>query len=297
MRRTAVLSMLLCLPGFQLALAQSLSVAYLEGQAQLRIGSSWTELATGSAVPLTSSVRLPTGGLVQIKGGGIELTLSRPGIYVVRDIVAARRAVSNPGIDAVVAGSLRHLVSGPTERQSTAMGGRAENESKSDDETWAETSSEVFLAAGKEYIKAGKYDKAMEQIREALEGATDQEAPKIHYYLAYAASLNGDVREAGRQIADLQPTTSDAWAEDFIILKAKLLEDTSAYAEAVALLTHEGNVLSQDAQRAPLYYFLLGLGCRGAGEKESAKRAFSEVVAISAESDLGRAATKLLRSQ
>ena len=149
----------------------------------------------------------------------------------------------------------------------------------------------MFLAAGKEYIKAGKYDKAIDQLKEALESATASESPEIHYYLAYASSLNGDVREAWKQAANLQPSTSDRWAADFILLKAKLLEDTSAYNEAVSWLTQ--NDLAEDAQRVPLYYFLLGLGYRGANGNEKAKQVFSKVVAISAQSDFGESRQRI----
>jgi hypothetical protein len=46
--------------------------------------------------------------------------------------------------------------------------------------------------------------------------------------------------------------------------------------------------------RAPLYYFLLGIGYRGIGDVPSEKASFSKVVAISADSDLGKSAAQLL---
>jgi Tfp pilus assembly protein PilF len=79
-----------------------------------------------------------------------------------------------------------------------------------------------------------------------------------------------------------------------ILLEAKLLEDTSAYKNAVTWLAD--NDLSQDAQRAPLYYFLLGMGYRGEGDAENAKQVFSKVVSISRDSELGKAAEELMRN-
>ena len=293
MRRTTVgLLATFCLLLTQNALAENFNVSYLEGQAQIQSGSSWINLAIGDVVPSETSIRLIGPGILQLKGADLEVVLSLPGTYLVKDIAAAHRLFSSAGVGEALKTSLRHLIFGSSPQRNVQLGTRGTNESKPEDENWSE-SSEVFLAAGKEFIKAAEYDEAVEQFKQALESASGQEAPEIHYYLAYALLLNGDVREAWKHAANLQPSASDQWARDFILLKAKLLEDTSAHKEAVTWLA--GNDLSQDAQRAPLYYFLLGLGYRGAGESEGAKQALLKVVAISRESDLGKAASELLQ--
>ncbi|MGA2763590.1 MAG: hypothetical protein ABSG17_09520 [Spirochaetia bacterium] len=276
----------------QLAVAQGLTVVYMEGEADLQSGSSWVQLALGKAVPPNSSIRLTPGGLLQLKGAGVELTFSRPGSYVIRAVLAEREKISSAGAGAALLSSLRSLVFGPVTRSDANLGARGANESKPQDQGWAESTAEVFLDAGKEYVKAGKYVMAIEQLREALQSATEQEAPEIRYYLAYASSLNGDAPEAWKQISAIH-AGSEPWAGDFILLKAKLLEDSIANEDAVAWLTQDGNDLSRDSDRAPLYYFLLGLGYRGSGDGEKALQALSKVVSISATSDLGKAAREL----
>ena len=273
---------------------QVLSVSYLEGQAQVRSGSGWNELAVGDSVTLESSVRLQGSGSLQLRGVGADFFLNRPGVYVVRDLVAASSRISSAGIRSVIANYLRLLTTRSTAPQSTASGARAAETSKSEDGDWVESSSEVFLEAGKEYIKIGKYDAAMQQLNQALESADDAETPEIHFYIAKAASLKGDVREAWKHMSGLKAKPSDDWVGDFILLKGKLLEDSSAYADAVAWLT--SNDLSNDAQRAQLYYMLLALAYRGAGNNEEARQALSKVVVISRESDLGRAAEELIKT-
>ena len=175
MRTTGVLLSFFCLLSVQFTAAQNLSVSYLEGAAQLSNPGIWTELAIGDAVSLGSAIRLTANAFLQVKGTGIEFTFNRPGTYVVQDVMAARRAMSSPGVGAALGQSLRNLAFGPTERQSTATGVRGANQSKQDTDEWMESSAEVFLAAGKEYIKRGKYDKAIEQFKEALESASKQE--------------------------------------------------------------------------------------------------------------------------
>lgn len=283
-----------CLLFAQNSLAENFSVSYLEGQAQIRHGAAWINLAIGDVVPSEASIQLLSPGIVQLKGVDLEVILSCPGIYALKNVVSVHRLILSTGAGEALTTSLRHLIFGSSPNQDVQLGARGANKSKPEDESWSESSVGVFLAAGKEYIKAGKYAKAIEQFKEALESATEGESPEIHYYLAYASSLSGDVREAWKQAANLQPSTSDQWAADFILLKAKLLWDTSAYREAVTWLA--SNNLSQDAQRAPLYYFLLGLGYRGADESGGAKQALSKVVAISRENDLGKAAEELIQN-
>jgi len=284
----------ICLLAAATAGAQSLSVTYLEGEAQVRSSSSWKVLSIGDSVPLEASVRVEEQGMVQLKGAGLDFVLNRPGTYVLKDVVAARRQLSAAGVGAALANTLRYLASGPAAPQSTAAGTRGANQGLSENQGWVENDAQVFLDAGRQYLSSGQYDKALEQFGQALDSATDEEVPEIHYYLAYASSLKGDVREAWDEIADLEPAMSVAWAYDFVLLKANLLEDASAYGEAVTWLRQSDNDLSKDARRAPTYYFLLGIGCRGSGDTESAQQAFSKVIEIAPGGDLGRAAEKML---
>ena len=175
MRTTAALSIFFCLLSVRLAAGQNFAVSCLEGQAQLRVGTIWTELPIGNA--LDSSIRLSTNAFVQIKGAGIEFTGGRPGTCTVRNEVAARRALFSSEVRVALGESLRHPILGPIRAQGTATGAKGANEE------WMESSAQVFLAAGKEYLKLGKYDRAIEQFTETLKSATHEESPKIGYYL------------------------------------------------------------------------------------------------------------------
>jgi hypothetical protein len=273
--------------------AQGFSVSYIDGNAQARTGSTWAALAVGDTLSADSTVRLPTGATVQLKGGGMDFHLNRPGIYLLRDLMAARKATSSARIGSVIVNALRYLATGPKAPQSAALGARGASQADSDDDEWIDSTSDAFLGAAREHIAAGRYARAIEVLNEAMASAADEDMPQLRYYLAYACTLDGRSSEAWKQITGLDPGPGDAWQPDFVLLKARLLIDSSAYAEAVTLLGPSDRKLSEDAQRAPLYYFLLGIARRGAGDVDGAKRAMARLTAISPESDMGKAAATL----
>jgi tetratricopeptide (TPR) repeat protein len=290
-----ILLVCLCVAG-QLAEAQGLSVAYLDGAAGIRSGSTWNPLSVGDTVPIDATIRLEPAGYVQLRGAGIDIILTRPGIYSVKEIVERRKTVSTRGIGAAIVASLRALASGSSAPQNTASGARAGNAGDAEeDELWVESSAGAFLAAGKTDVKAGRYDDALKELRQAEASASSEEIPEIRFYLASTYSLKGDLGPAWKLAERLAPVPGTDWAGDLVLLKARLLIDTSAYAEAAALLVREGGWLAQDSSRAPLYQFLLGVGYRGAGAVQSSRQALSRVVAISPDSDLGIAAADLLK--
>jgi len=221
--------------------------------------------------------------------------LSQKGTYNLRDILASSHALDSAGAGKAILAALSSFLMGPARNQSTA-GARGANGSKAEDSDWVTSSAQVFLDAGEQYLKSGQYDEAIEQFLQALDAATEHESPQVRYYLAYSYSLNGDTRAALKYASDLQPIAGDEWASDFIILKAKLLVDSSAFGQEIAWLTQNGNDLSGDAPRGALYEFLLGVGYRGVGDAANAKDSLSKVVSTSGESDLGKAAAQLLQN-
>jgi tetratricopeptide (TPR) repeat protein len=276
--------------------AQELSVTYVDGDVQIREGSSWTALSIGDRLTPQTTIQLGQGAYVEIKRASSKIVLSQKGSYVLANVIASSRAMGSAGVGKALSATLSYLAGGKTLNQSSVGGARAENKGKEDDSEWMSSGAEVFLDAGKTYMKSGQYGAAIDQFLQALDAATEQELPQVRYYLAYAYSLDGDTRAALKYATDLQPSRGDEWASDFIILKAKLLVDSSAFAQDIAWLTQSGNDLSADAQRGAVYQFLLGLGYRGIGDAANAKARLSKVVATSAESDIGRAAEQLLQN-
>jgi tetratricopeptide (TPR) repeat protein len=295
-RHSLGLGLFLITLGVCAAGAQELVVSYADGDVQARTGSAWAALAVGDRLGPQASLQLGAGAYVELQWAGTRIVFSERGTYFLRDILASSRALSSAGVGKAIATTLSLLLMGPTRNQSSSLGARGANTGKQEDSDWVTSSAQVFVDAGEQYLKSGKYNEAILQLLKARDSAAEDEMRQVRFDLATAYSLSGDTRAALKQAADLQPSSADEWASDFIILKAKLLVDTNAFVQDIAWLTQKGNDLSTDAQRAAVYYFLLGVGYRGVGDTSNANASLSKVVAISAGSDLGRAAAQLLQN-
>ncbi|MGA2641618.1 MAG: hypothetical protein ABSG21_12035 [Spirochaetia bacterium] len=106
----------------------------------------------------------------------------------------------------------------------------------------------------------------------------------------------GNTPDAVKALSAAKPTSGASWAGDYILLQAKLSIDTFAFPQAVQWLNQPENDLSGDAQRAPLYYFLLGLGYEGLNVEPDAKKSLQKVVSLAGDSDLGKSAAGLLQN-
>jgi hypothetical protein len=275
--------------------AQNLTVAYVGGDVKKLAGSTWRGISIGDKLSAENTLQLGDGAYVELNWTQAKIALSQKGTYKLHDILAYSRSLGSVGAGKALLGKLSRILAGTGNRQSNVAGVRGANAGNADASEWMTSDTQASLDAGKEYIDSGQLSLAIEQLLLALDSATDKESPQVRFYLAYAYALKGDSRNALKYSTDLRPNQSDEWAPDFVILRAKLLMDGSAFAQEVEWLTHEGNDLSGDAQRADIYFFLLALGYGGMEDVSNEKQYLSKVISVSGESELGKAAARLER--
>jgi tetratricopeptide (TPR) repeat protein len=261
------------------ASAQGFYVVFIEGQAQASArGSAWTDLAVGSTVAPAASIRIPAQALIQLRGASGDIALVRPGTYAMRDVVAARSSVFVGGAGMIASDESRSIAFGSP--QGFVMGAQSAEAPDAKDNSKpggaGTLTVEALTEEGREFLRSGQFANAAGKLKQALGSASQVQAPEIRCCLAYAYSLDGKPAEAWKQADGLTPGNSDPWAADFILLRARLLLDTSSYGDAVASLAAASNTLSGDAKRAPLFFYLSGLGYRGAGQAEKAVQAFTQ---------------------
>ena len=291
--------------------AQSLTVQYMEGAASQRTGSSWSALSIGAQVSLDATVKVEKLGLVQFQGPAASITLTQPGTYVLRNLVEASASLRSSGALQAAAVAFSRVLRG-TGKQVNAVGGvRSEvmpredlnniwdeggpagDSSPPSDTTPAVSPAAAAIRAARDLIAMESYQEAIEQLRDVDLTASAEESREASFYLASAFELAGDARSALAALRAASPKGDEEWAPDAVLLGARLLEDTFAWAQARDLLLKTGASLRWDEQRAPTYLFLLALAYRGTGEKEQQDAVLQRIVSMDPTSELGLAAAKL----
>lgn len=291
---------LLIVLGAVLALAATLdaepgglSVAYVEGDAQVALSGSWTSVAIGDIVPAQGRIRLGEGTCVELAMSDGKLVLDRPGTYAIPRLLAVRGVRERAGAGKIVSQIIVSASGRAVPRQSAAMGVRSVPIPGLEELGVTETRAQTLLAAGKDAIQAGRYGEAKEKLTQALAAASEQEASETRFFLAQAQFLAGDVRAALATTADLAPAEGDPRRSDCVLFKAELLIETSAYVDAIEWLSRYEPVLSADERNAPAYWFLLALACQGTGDAAREKQALDTVLTMAPDSPMADAAQAL----
>jgi hypothetical protein len=291
--KAAVFSLLMALAAGLPAAAQVPSVSYLEGAVSLHAGAAWKELSIGDSIPVDSTVRVAEHAYLELSAGSVRVTLSQPGTYPVRSVLAAALSLRSAGAGKALTAMMSRMVSGSPSKQGTAGGVRAEQiEAPAFEYETGEVS--VLLREAKDFIASGRFDSAIERLEKAVAEADGTEIAEARYCLAQAYSMKGDTRNALAQAAGVHPLDSDPWRPDFVLLKGRVLFDASAFDQAVQWLLANGQAVATDGQRTQTYFFLLGLAYGGTGDLGKEKQCLARVISASADDELGQAAAKLV---
>ena len=289
----------------------ALTVSYMEGTASQRTGSSWSVLSIGDQVPLDAAVKLERLALVHFKAPGASITLTQPGTYILRNLVEASASLRSAGAMEAAAIAFSRVLRG-TGKPVNAVGGvRSEVMPREDfnsirddggppgdsappsDSAPAVTPAGAAIRTARDLISMESYQEAIDQLRDVDLMASTKESREASFYLASAYELAGDARSALAALGRASPKGDEEWAPDAVLLGARLLEDTFAWAQARDLLLKAGASLRWDEQRAPTYLFLLALAYRGTGEKEQQDIVLERIVSMDPASDLALAAARL----
>jgi hypothetical protein len=290
---------LIALSGARLS-AQTVTVDYLEGRASQKTTADWAELSVGDTIPVDGSVKLEKHSLVQFKAGATAITLSRPGTYAIRRLLDTRASLRAAGAPQALAVAFSRIVRGSPERLDEAGGIRAEKMPVPEGlgiGVEAPTPTGMvdlpYLELGKRQIASGEYKEAIVSLLEAVHEIGPGDTREARFYLATAYSLSGDALRALGALSGFAPGGTEDWAPDFILLRAKLLEDTFAFTEATDLLLKQGGSFAADERRAPMYFFLLALAYRGNDDAARQNLCLDKVVSLAGETDLGVTAARL----
>ena len=283
-----MLASLLVAPAFAL----EITVDYLDGYLDIREDGEWYELSIGEEISERDTIRLDADSVAELSAPGAKLTLTKPGVYLVSDLLRASGESRSFGIASMVGGKIASLVREPDQAQTAVMGVRG---AKSDDELeWMSGDAAELLESGKDFLAEGSLLKAVEVLEEAYDFADAIEEDEILFYLGYANALMGELRVALESIQYIQPDSAMEFYVDLILLKGQLLAETFAYEEAIDWLGEYDPSLASDKTAAQMSLLLQGISHRGLGHASDARQVLQKAVNLDGTSDAGKAAQSVM---
>lgn len=293
--RHLLAALLFGLAGITLS-AQDVQVSYLEGKVQVKTNAAWKELNIGDKLAADAVFELGKNASLELQAGGSSFNINQAGTYQLKDVLAARQKNESSGVAKSLRSTFTNMMdSGSAKQRSNVAGVRAANQSEGGS-NWVTSDTQVLIESGKALLQSSQYTDALARFLGAREEALDEELPEVQYLLAFTLAQMGDYRRAAKELPDMVVVPDADWAGDCILLQARLLEDSYAWAQAVSLLTTQGSFLANDASRGPLYHFLLGLAWLNSGNTANARTALTKVSNQSPDSELGKAAAALLKN-
>lgn len=266
-------------------------IDYLDGYLEVMDGGEWYELAIGDIIADTDTVRLDENSVAELSLTGTKLTLTRPGVYVVADLLQATGQRRSLGIASVIGSKIRTIVEEPKQAQTAVMGVRG---SKSEDKLeWMTGDTAELIETGKKYLAEGAYADAAEVFEEAYDFADSSEESEALFYVGFTNAMLGDIRRAVEALDFVNPDPTTDFFVDLVLLKGQLLTETFAYEEAIEWLeTHSPQI--KDSSATQLSLLLTGISHQGLGNTLLAKQSLEKVLAINPQNEAGQAAQSLI---
>lgn len=216
--------------------AEKLLVEYLEGMLEAKKGKTWIEVFTDDFIDADAMIRLAPDSLVELFGDNTRITLIKPGIYNIAEIIKATRDVDSYGLDSIISMKLKTIIDDAGEGQESNMGVRA---NKVTEYIGDDIVQDMFDLAEEE-MKKENYDKAIRLFKDTINAVevTDPGAESIQmfqYYIGYCHFRKGEDTQAMSFLMKIDVDPYAPYYTDYVLLYGKLLMKSLAYTDAITL--------------------------------------------------------------
>ncbi|MCD6122999.1 MAG: tetratricopeptide repeat protein [Spirochaetales bacterium] len=273
-----------------------MTLDYLEGEMQIKRSGNWVNAQIGDKLSLETLVKLAGNSVAEISGNSSSLTITRAGIYSLKDLLNKKKRVFTSGLVLVFKNLYKLFRSTSRQASGTAMGVRgAEIEDLSNGMEWVSEDDE-YLNEAKDLIKKGDFAKAVLSLKEGLDLSEDPDTTEEYlYYLGYTYAMLGKNAQALSYFKKVKEDDSKAYYDNFILINGRLLIDSLNFRGALSLFTPylEKYPHSRNSQ---LLYFLSGICYRELNKKEAAVENLKKALKINPVSDIGTEADKELKA-
>jgi len=273
----------------------SMTLDYLEGGIQIKRGEVWVNIEMGEKLTVDTLLKLSADSIAEISGKGTSLTITKSGIYSLKDLLNKKKKIFASGL-ALAFKNLYKLLRGKGGRAlSTAMGVRgAEVEDSSNGMEWVSEEDE-YLNEAEDLIKKGDYTKAVSVLKENINLLEDPDIKQEYlYYLGYAYAMLGENARALSYLLKVKADESKPYFDDLILIKGQLLVDSLDFSGALKLFNYYLNKYPGGSNNQVIY-FLSGICYRELNKNDKALISLSKAVKIDPASDIGIAADREMR--
>lgn len=289
MKRVLVLIFIALLSLPVLLSADDTYIDYLEGVLEVQNSGSWDEIGIGDELASDAKLRLSDDGYAELLIGDALVSLSRDGIYNVRDLLRGSSSVQTASLDLK---KKLTLSTGHEKWQHEATMGVRGAEASTSDGTGMEDAY-TYLEAGMESMAEGDFDEALINFEEGWEFFEDQ---NCLLFTAISYEQLGQKRSYVKMLQEVELEYLETEYQGlYAVRMGDLLIRSLDYNEAVSVLNSvEYDSLSQD--EAQQLNYLMGTAFLGNGNEMKAKSAFQKAKDIAPGSELGLQAAETLSS-
>ena len=277
-----------------LAFSVELSVDYIDGYLDIQNGDEWDEVYVGDVITEEAVIKLDEDSIAEIYGPGIKLTLTKPGIYAVEDLIDASGEQRSVGLASVVGGKVASLFADKnTNTQAAVMGVRgAKSESSVQ---WMTGDTAELIGTGKERIEDGEFEEAFALFEEAYDFAEMDEETEVLFYLGYTSYLMGELRFAAEYLGDIIEVDTEAeFFPNLLLFYGQILAETFAFEEAIEWIQTYRDLDTLENSVKQTAYLIEGISYKSIDDAANAKSAFESSRDIDPESDVAKTANSLL---
>lgn len=272
---------------------QDIFVEYVEGIIDVKINNSWQEVMIGDSLSPNNTIRLQEDSFAELIADDVLVTISTEGTYKLKDLLNASNEVAAWDINSYLQTTVASIGEEKDEKGRTAaMGIRA---AKVEDEVhWlGGDDSASLLLDGRKYLEESKYEEALLAFEDALQIVSFEKENVFLFYIAYTYAAMNQKATAMSYLQEIDFDPDEPFYPDLVILQGKLWLASLSFQKALDLfdtyLEHDNQ--SQEAQTV---YFLSHFCHKGLGNNNQARQSLKTAFALDPDSDIGKAAEKLL---
>jgi len=294
MRKSLVLACVLILGLSCAAFGQAFSINYLDGSVEVKAGSGWKTASIGDLLPADATLRVSQGGSVELVQGKSRFFIVKDGMYTLSEIARASNKKGAASMGGNLTQKLQSLAT--AQPQGTTVGGvRGAEQISGGSVMWVDEGEDVRKKVA-ELLSEKQYAEAAQTLSDAIaEATTAVDSEEFTYLLGAAYYGKGDTIRAFRELAKISPQPEAGYYAKYVILKAQVLLDSLAFADALALLKPliAANAPDETTQIA----YLLSSACqRGLGDEKSAINSLDAGYRLDPTSETGKVIEKLRSS-